>query len=111
MPKSIVFRKDNYYEAKIQLRPFDEEVLKYIEKQIDKTEGKVELTRIVELKEGLDIYITSQKFARSLGPKLKKRFRNSELKMTKTIHTRNRQKSRNVYRATILFKRLKKINE
>ena len=66
------------------------------------------VTRIEEQKTGIDIYLTSQKFARSLGPKMKKRFRGWELKMTRKIHTRDKLKSRNVYRATILMKKLKK---
>jgi NMD protein affecting ribosome stability and mRNA decay len=104
MSKSIIFRSDNYWEAKIQLRPFRDDVFDYIEKQIAKTNHEVELTRIEELKEGIDIYMTSQKFARTLGPKLRKRFPKGTLKMTKSIHTRDKLRSRNVYRATILFR-------
>ena len=107
MPKCIMFAKDNYFEAKIQLRPFDEEVFIYIKKEIQKRKDNVYMTKIIELKEGVDVYLSSQKFARSLGPKLKKRF-GGELNMTNTIHTRNRINSRNVYRATILFRRAKK---
>ncbi|MBL7051984.1 MAG: hypothetical protein ISS01_02750 [Nanoarchaeota archaeon] len=110
MPKSIIFAKDNYYEAIIQLRPYDEEVFLFIKKEIKKRKDNVYMTKIVYLKEGTDVYISSQKFARTLGPKIKKRF-DGELKMTRTIHTRNRLKSRNVYRATILFRRKYKEKE
>ena len=104
MPKSIVFAKDNYFEAVIQLRPYDEEVYLFIEKEIKKRKDNVYISKIVELKSGIDIYISSQKFARTLGPRIKKRF-DGELKMTRTIHTRYKLKSRNVYRATVLFRR------
>ena len=108
MAKSIVFRADNYYEAIIQLRPYDEEIFDYIEREMKKRSDAVFVTRIEEQKTGIDIYLTSQKFARGLGPKMKKRFRGWELKMTRKIHTRDKQRSRDVYRATILFKKLKK---
>ena len=111
MAKSIVFRADNYYEAIIQLRPYDEEIFDYIEAEMKKRKEAVFVTRIEEQKTGIDIYLTSQKFARTLGPKMKKRFRGWELKMTRKIHTRDKQRSRDVYRATILFKKLQKKDE
>ena len=110
MPKSIVFAKDNYFEGIVQLRPYDEEVYLFIEKEIKKRKDNVYIAKIVELKTGIDIYISSQKFVRTLGSKLKKRFK-GETKETKTIHTRNRLKSRNVYRATLLFRLKKKDDE
>ena len=111
MPKSIVFRKDNYYEAIIQLRPYDEEIFDFIEAEIKRRTEAVFVTRIEELKTGIDIYLTSQKFARGLGPRIKKKFKGWELKMTRKIHTRDKQKSRNVYRATILLRKIKKEDE
>jgi NMD protein affecting ribosome stability and mRNA decay len=104
MSKSTVYRKDNYWEAVIQLRPFRDEVFDYIEKQMMKTPHEVDVTKIVELKTGIDIFITSQRFARQLGPKLKKRFYRGEVKITRKLHTRDKQRSKNVYRATVLFR-------
>jgi len=98
-----VYSKDGYFEAKIQLRPFDREVYEFIQKKI-KERKNVFIAKEVHLKEGMDIYITDQKFTRSLGQKLKKVF-GGELKITRTIHTRDRLKSRNVYRGCVLFRR------
>jgi len=93
---------EQYYEAIIQLRPPTREIMNYIENQVQKRDD-VFITKIVDLKTGIDIYLTSQRFARNLGQKLKKVF-GGELKITRKIHTRDRLRSRNLYRATILFR-------
>lgn len=92
----------NYYEAIIQLRPPTEEIVRFIRNQCKK-KGNVAITRYEESRTGVDLYITSQKFARSLGPKLKKVF-GGELKITRKIHTRDKMTNRDLYRATILFR-------
>ncbi|MBU1103947.1 MAG: 60S ribosomal export protein NMD3 [Nanoarchaeota archaeon] len=94
-------RHVDYYEAIIQLRPPTEEIIAFIKNQCKKR--KEAITKIVTLKTGIDLYITSQKFARTLGAKLKRNF-GGELKITKKIHTKDRQTSKDIYRATILFR-------
>jgi len=106
--QSDIYTKDQYYEAIIQLRPKSEEIIKFIENQISKRKD-VFISKIVEKKFGIDFYITSQRFARSLGKKIKDNFM-GELKITRSLHTRNRQTSRDVYRGTVLF-RVKEDNE
>jgi nonsense-mediated mRNA decay protein 3 len=71
-------------------------------KTIDKRKD-VAITRIEKLKTGVDFYITSQRFARSLGKMLKDNFK-GELKISYKLHTRDRQTSRDKYRATIMFR-------
>lgn len=95
-------RHPGYYEAIIQLRPPTDEIISFIRNQCRK-KGEA-ITRVVEVgHEGLDLYITSQKLARTLGPKLKKVF-GGELKMTRKIFGKNRQSSKTLYRATVLFR-------
>ncbi len=89
-----------YWEAKIQLRPAKREVVDYIRKQIDKR-GNITISRVEELKTGLDFYISSQRFARALGKKLKKAF-SGELKMTRKLFTE--KKGKKLYRVTVLFR-------
>ena len=105
MPKSMLLEPSKYFEAIIQLRPYDDKVFDYIENAIHKRKG-VFISRIDELKTGIDIYVSSQKFARALGAKLKRQFK-GELKVTKKLHTEDRLTSKKLYRATVLF-RLKK---
>ena len=92
----------NYFEAIIQLRPPTEEIVAFIRNQCRK-KGNVAISRVEELRTGIDLYITSQKFARALGPKLKKAF-GGEVKITRKIHTRDKMTNRELYRATILFR-------
>jgi nonsense-mediated mRNA decay protein 3 len=97
-----VYSKNQYFEAVIQLRPFDEEVMRFIENQVKKRKD-VFISKVEKLKTGVNLYISSQRFARSLGQKMKKSFK-GELKITKTLHTRDKLRSKDLYRATILFR-------
>jgi len=97
-----VYSNDQYFEAKIQLRPFNKKVYDFIVKQVSKRKD-VLITNEVKLKTGIDIYSTNQRFARSLGKKLKDNFK-GELKITRTLHSRDRLKSKLKYRATVLFR-------
>ncbi|MFH1637942.1 MAG: NMD3-related protein [Candidatus Woesearchaeota archaeon] len=97
-----VYSKNQYFEAVLQLRPYDEEVLKAVEKMVAEREG-VFISKVVKQKTGLDLYLSSQKFAQIIGKKLKKRF-NGELKLSRTLFTRNRLTSKDIYRVTVLFR-------
>tara|TARA_Y100000310_G_C20519128_1_gene732760 strand:- start:658 stop:990 length:333 start_codon:yes stop_codon:yes gene_type:complete len=107
MRKSIVYEGPNqYFEAVIQIRPKDEEVLKFIQKKVVERKG-VFISKIMEMKTGWDITISSQRFARTLGTLLKRRFKGWELKVTRTLHTRDKLRSKDVYRGTVCFRKKK----
>jgi len=55
------------------------------------------------VRNGIDFYLTSQRYAQSLGKKLKKTFK-GELKISSKLFTVNRQTSKNVYRVNVLFR-------
>ena len=99
MPKSI---NNSYYEATIQIRPFNQEVLQYIVNEVTKRKD-VFIAKAEELKTGVDIFISSQRFARSLGKKLKDRF-NGTLTISRQINRLDRQTGVILYRATVLFR-------
>lgn len=102
MASEVIYRPDKYYQAIIQIRPKDKEILAYVRKQV---KGKgAEISKEVYHKFGIDVYVTDQKVARNIGQKLKKAFK-GELKISKTIFTRDRQTSKDVYRGTVLFRR------
>ena len=101
MEKKKHYRPE-YFEAIIQLRPPTEEIVQFIMKQIKKR-PEVFISKIDEFKFGIDIYISSQKFARGLAKKLKDNFK-GEMKMTASIHSRDRQSSKELYRVTVLFR-------
>lgn len=102
MKQEIVLCKDGYFEAIIQLRPETEEIIRFINSQIKKA-GNVRIQKIVKDKNGTDFYITSQRFARVLGNKMKKSFK-GELKTSRLLFSFDRQTSKRIYRVTILFR-------
>ncbi len=99
---SKLSRSKDYFEAILQIRPKNQEVLDFIKKQVEKRENDW-IAKQEEKKYGVDLYISTRKFAVILGRKLKKSF-DGELKITKSIFTRDRQTSKNVYRVTVLFR-------
>ena len=94
-------RHSGYYEAIIQLRPATEAIIRFINNQCKKR-GEA-ISKIAEQKNGLDLYITSQRLARTLGPKMKRAF-GGELLITRKLHSKDRLSSVTLYRATVLFK-------
>jgi len=99
----MIYTKNGYYEAKLQLRPYDKEILDYAKKQID--ENNVLISKEIKLKQGIDLYLTSRKFAVILAKKLKKVF-GGETKVSKTLYSVDRLTSKNIYRVTVCFRKL-----
>ncbi|MBS3107691.1 hypothetical protein J4468_02140 [Candidatus Woesearchaeota archaeon] len=101
MPKSSD-KHAKYYEAIIQLRPEKQEVLDFILSEVERRDD-VFISKIEKLKTGIDIYISSQNFARSLGKKLKNKFK-GDVKITRTIFGMQRDTGKIIYRGTVLFR-------
>ena len=98
------FARPDYYQGILQLRDVSDEVMDFVYSQIQKRPD-VAVTRTAKLDNGKDLYITSQKFIRILGKKLRESF-GGELKVSSKLHTRNRQ-GRDLYRVNVLFRPLK----
>ena len=92
----------NYYEAILQLRPYDQKVIDYIENQLIKN-PKLFISKVEELRSGIDLYFTDQKLTLSLARKLKHVFK-GQIKISKKLHTLERTNSKKIYRVTILFR-------
>ena len=97
----MIYSKDGYFEAKLQLRPYNKEVLDFAKKQINKSNSLI--AKEIKLKQGVDLYISSRKFAVILAKKLKKVF-GGETKVSKTLFGINRLTSKKVYRVTVCFR-------
>lgn len=93
--------RSDYYQGILQLRDVNDEILNFVHKQIEKRDD-VAVTKTVKFPNGLDLYITSQKFIRILGKKLKDSY-GGELKISSKLHTKNRQ-GKELYRINVLFK-------
>ncbi len=100
----MILPRPNYYQGILQLRDVNDEVIDFVKQQVKKREN-VLITKAIRLPNGVDYYLTSQKFLTSLGKKLRESF-GGELKISSKLHTRNRQ-GRDLYRVTVLFRLLK----
>ncbi len=98
---SSLYTNDKYFQAILQLRPATAEMVDFVMKQLK--ENKVTIGNVIEKNDGLDLYLSDQRFTIGLAKKLKKRFKGT-VKITRSIHTKNRLTSRNVYRPTALFR-------
>lgn len=95
-------RRQEYYEAVLQLRNPNEEAINCVVNAIEKR-NDVHIAKTVWLKTGIDIYISSQKFAHTLGKILKKSYK-GKLVESRTLYGQDRQSSRILYRRTVLFR-------
>ena len=101
MPKQY---HSDYYQAIIQLRPADDNLIRFVEDAIAHT-THVWIAKRARSKTGIDYYISSNKFARSLGKQLKKHFHGT-LKESTKLFSRDRQTSKDLHRVTICFRLL-----
>lgn len=92
----------DYFEGILQLRNTNEEVLDFVLKTVKNRDISL-ISKSVKVKNGIDLYLTSQKYLQTLGKKLKKHF-HGELKISSKLFTRNRLTQKNVYRVNLLFR-------
>ena len=97
--------RPDYFQGILQLRNVNDEAVSFVLNQIKKREN-VHITKSVKFPDGIDFYITSQKFIRILGKKLKDRF-GGELKISSKLHTKSRRTGKELYRINVLFKSAK----
>jgi NMD protein affecting ribosome stability and mRNA decay len=96
--------QSTYLEGILQLRNPSSDLLEYVHRDISKHKAKgVFITKTEKLSNGLDLYITSKRYLRSLGNRLKKHFK-GELNIAPQLFSRNRQKSKDIYRINVLFR-------
>ena len=97
----IKFARPNYYQGILQLRDVNDEVTDFVYSQINKR-ADVAVTKTVRYPNGSDLYLTSQKFIRILGKKLKDSF-GGELKTSSKLHTRSKS-GKDLFRINVLYR-------
>ncbi len=95
-------KNPQYFEGILQLRNPSEEALNFIENQFKNNE-KAWIAKQVNLKTGIDLYVSSNRFLMQIGKKLKKSFK-GKLILSRKTHTRNHLTSKEVYRVTVCFR-------
>ena len=99
---------DEYYEAKVQIRPLNEELYNFVIKELSK--NKINIAKQHKLKEGIDLYISSSKICYSLAKKFKARFK-GEIKISTTLVGLDKTKGKKINRVTLLLKLIDKLSE
>ncbi|MDP2750916.1 MAG: NMD3-related protein [Nanoarchaeota archaeon] len=93
-----------YFEGTLQLRNPSQEVVDFVWAEVDKNVGKhVYIQKSVASKNGLDYYLTSNRFLRSLGNDLQNKF-GGELKLSAKLFSVDKQSSKELHRLTVLFR-------
>ena len=101
----MIYTNERNFAAILQLRPARADIVEFVFDEL-KRKGDVFITKEVSLKTGVDLYLTSSSFAKSLGERLKRKFK-GKITLSRSLYGYNREKSKEVYRLTVCF-RLKK---
>ncbi len=102
MKKKFKERNTGYFQGILQLRSPREEIIEFLKKELQKHKG-VFVSKEKKVAGGLDVYLSSNRFAVNAGNKLLKKF-GGTLKVNEKLFTRNRQTSRDVYRMAVMFR-------
>ena len=93
-----------YFEGTLQIRDATPKVIDFVRNDIAKHAKKgVHITKESGRGKNKDFQLTSTKYMRQLGKRLKSRF-NGEITETVKLFTRDKQTSRDVYRTNVLFR-------
>ncbi len=94
-----------YFEGILQLRNPTKEVIQFVKNDVAKQpeERGIFINKEEKIDTGLDLYITSKNYIRSIGKKLQSRFGGQLIESAK-LFTKDRQTSKNVYRVNVLFR-------
>ena len=92
----------SYYEAILQLRPCNKELLDFVDKKIEER-GNVTIAKVETLKTGVNLYLSSWRYTVSLARMLKKRF-GGTVKITRSLFSQSKQTGKRIYRVTVLFR-------
>lgn len=92
----------NYFEGILQLRNINNDVVEFSINEIEK-QGNIFISQIKKVTNGIDIYLSSQRFLRNLGIKLQNHFP-GQMIISKKLHTRSRMSGKELYRVNLLFR-------
>jgi nonsense-mediated mRNA decay protein 3 len=96
----MIYSNNQYYEAKLQLRPLNDEVINFVKEKIDKAEN-IFVSKEEKKKYGIDFYISSLQYVKVLATLLKNKF-DGTLKYSTTLY--GMKDGRQVYRLTVAFR-------
>lgn len=94
----------DYFEGILQIRGGNQELLDWIQERV-KADDKAAITKIKDVRGGIDLYVTDQHYLQNLGRKIQDTFA-GVMKISQRIFTTDKMTSKHVYRVTVLFRPL-----
>jgi NMD protein affecting ribosome stability and mRNA decay len=95
-------KSPKYFEGVLQLRDPSEEVLDFVHNSIQ-NRPDVWIAKTKKYKNGIDLYLSSNKFLAEIAKKLKDSF-SGDLIRSNTLFSENRQTSKQLFRGCFLFR-------
>jgi len=99
MVKPVHGKHSEYYEAILQLREVADEVIDFVDKEIEKK--NIFMAKVIPVTNGYDYYLGNANLTKNLGKTLQEKY-GGEFVVTATLFTR--KEGRPVYRLTVLFR-------
>lgn len=99
----MLYSNNDYFEAKLQLRPYDRELTDYAKKLMENNKN-ILIAKESEYKYGVDFLTTSQKETQNIAKQLKKRFK-GKIVISRKLFKIHRLTSKKVYRVTVCFRK------
>src|SRR3989338_2464280 len=99
-------KKTEYFEGRIQIRHVGNEqfsAAKQLVRDLIKPRNDVFITKEEPLDNGIDFFISSQKYVQNIGAELYKKF-GGELTVTSKLFSRNKQTSKDLFRVDVLLR-------
>jgi len=95
------FSPKGYYEAKIQIRSKNNELLDFVLTEIKKY--NVTISDQLKLKEGVDLYIDSSEFAVKLGKLFRDKYKKRPV-ITRSLTGEDKQLGKRIYKLTVCLR-------
>ncbi|MBI2572344.1 hypothetical protein HYV86_00630 [Candidatus Woesearchaeota archaeon] len=99
MVRNPIDKHGLYFEGILQLRDVEQDVVDFVEDEL--LRGGIKVAKVMEVKGGLDFYLSDNNYTKGLGKKLQEKF-GGEIKSSAKLHTMRGDKE--LYRVTILFR-------
>ncbi|MBU4492776.1 MAG: hypothetical protein KKA61_00225, partial [Nanoarchaeota archaeon] len=99
--------KSGYFEGILQLRDVDDEVIDYaVDEARKQNQRGIFITKKLKVRNGFDIYLTKRGYIHELARELLNKF-GGEIKASKKLFSRDKLRSRDIYRINVLFRQSK----
>ena len=94
-------KPSSYFEGTLQLRNVNDEVIDFAVSEIENS--GVNIAKTKQFENGIDIYVSRQRFLRTLAGRLRKKF-GGQIIVSRKLHTKSSLTSRDLYRVNVLFR-------